>query len=114
MSRRAAAQIQIQQTRQSLAFKEAWSTTAHEGAIQLERLSGGGSRATNRAPRYLPVQSPLSKCLLWTRLAANWLQLTLYQDELESEHETFPSGKKMEESHTHTQTLEDTHAYICK
>lgn len=40
------------------------------------------------------------------------MQLTLYQDELESEHETFPSGK-MEESHTHTQTPEHTHAYKC-
>ena len=39
------------------------------------------------------------------------MQLTLYQDELESEHETFPSGKKMEESHTRTQsTHTHTHA----
>lgn len=67
----------------------------------------GGGKAANAAPGYLPVQSPLSKCLLWTRPPANWLQLTLYQDELENEHETFPFGKekkKMEGSHTRTQT----------
>lgn len=40
------------------------------------------------------------------------MQLTLYQDELESEHETFPSGK-MEESHTRIQTPKHTHAYKC-
>lgn len=69
-------------------------------------MKGKSKSVQLRAPRYLPVQSPLSKCLLWTRLAANWLQLTFYQDELESEYETFPSGKKMEGSHT--QTLKHT------
>lgn len=48
----------------------------------------------HRGPRYLPTQCLLSKCLFWIGLAANWLQLTLYWDELESEHETFPSGRK--------------------
>src|SRR4029434_2903799 len=55
-------------------------------------------------PRYLHVQSLLSKCLLWSRLAANWLQLTLYRDKLEREHEPFPFEKMEEESHTHTHT----------
>lgn len=79
----------------------------HEGGIE-ERggREEGGGQAAHTAPGYLPVQTPLFKCLLWTRTPANWLQLTLYQDELENEHGSFPFGKKkkMEGSHTRTQS----------
>lgn len=72
----------------------------------------------NRAPGYLPVQSPLSKCLLWTRPPANWLQLTLYQDELENEHETFPFGKKKttwrEATHVHRLEAHACRSEICE
>lgn len=73
-------------------------------------------RGEHRGPRYLPIQSLLSKCLFWIRLAANWLQLTLYRDELESEHETFPFGRKKEgkKPHTHTHhTYTNTRTHTC-
>lgn len=68
---------------------------------------GGGGQAARTAPRYLPSQTPLFKCLLWTRTPANWLQLTLYQDELENERQSFPLGKKKKKDggkpHTYTE-----------
>lgn len=84
--------------------EKAWSRR-RERWRERGRVRGRGKAKlsnTHRAPRYLPVQLPLSKCLLWTRLAANWLQLTLYQDELQSEHETFLLGEtRRRATHAH-------------
>ena len=76
-----------------------------ESVWREEAGGGGGGRVAPLAPRYLSVWSPLSKCLLWTRLAANWLQLTLYWDELEGEHETRSFWEKDgEKPHTCTRS----------
>lgn len=89
--------------------------------IHTQRVSQGNTaekasereKERERGPQYLPIQSPLSKCLFWTRLVANWLQLTLYRDELVSEHETFPFGREKEGKATHILQAQ-TRKHTCK
>lgn len=96
-------------------FRGAWPTDVHE-EVEVEMGGGGGGKEgeeqnwATQSPQVPACTVLLSKCLLWIRLAAEWLQLTLYQDELESEHEPFPSGKKHGGK---PHTPEHTHTQIC-